>query len=83
MTLKRSTIPVLVAAAILLGSATLLNAQQQPPEPVEPATSPETTVTQEDDWDWGWLGLFGLLGLGGLAGLRRHETTGTTAGPRT
>jgi len=39
-------------------------------------TAPTTGVydTQEDnDFDWGWLGLLGLLGLGGLAGRKNSE----------
>ena len=31
--------------------------------------------TEDDSFDWGWLGLLGLLGLAGLAGKnKQHET---------
>ena len=30
-------------------------------------------TAEEDDKDWGWLGLIGLAGLGGLLGLRRRD----------
>lgn len=32
-------------------------------------------VEEDNDFDWGWLGLLGLLGLAGLAGRKRHEHT--------
>lgn len=48
---------------------------------------PATTVTTDDDndFDWGWLGLLGLIGLAGLAGRRDRDrvTTRDTTGPRT
>lgn len=30
-------------------------------------------VEEDNDFDWGWLGLLGLIGLAGLAGRKRHE----------
>jgi MYXO-CTERM domain-containing protein len=36
------------------------------------------TTTQDDDSDWGWIGLLGLAGLAGLAGRRRDNTVHTT-----
>ena len=51
------------------------------------ANDPATTVTTDDDndFDWGWLGLLGLIGLAGLAGRRDRDrvTTRDTTGPRT
>ncbi|AFZ30654.1 hypothetical protein Glo7428_2126 [Gloeocapsa sp. PCC 7428] len=32
-------------------------------------------VYEDDDFDWGWLGLIGLFGLAGLAGKKRSEPT--------
>lgn len=29
----------------------------------------------DDNFDWGWLGLLGLIGLAGLAGKKREEPT--------
>ena len=41
--------------------------------------------TEDDSFDWGWLGLLGLLGLAGLAGKNKqtHYETTTTTEPRT
>ena len=53
-------------------------------------TDPEVTVveTEDDGFDWGWLGLLGLLGLAGLAGKSNsssnhnsHETRNTEPFP--
>jgi hypothetical protein len=43
----------------------------------DPARTPAETgrvadTREDDDFEWGWLGLLGLLGLGGL--LRRQDT---------
>lgn len=37
--------------------------------------TPGQVVENDNDFDWGWLGLLGLLGLAGLAGKKRSETT--------
>lgn len=70
--LKHSMI-VISAAAFLVSSAALALAQT-PPDQTPPPDAPTITrdVDRDDDFDWGWLGLFGLLGLGGLAGRREH-----------
>lgn len=34
-----------------------------------------TVQTDDDGFDWGWLGLLGLLGLAGLAGRKRDDHT--------
>lgn len=36
---------------------------------------PEIAIveTEDDSFDWGWLGLLGLLGLAGLAGKNNHH----------
>ena len=31
--------------------------------------------TEDNDFDWGWLGLIGLFGLAGLGGKKRREPT--------
>jgi hypothetical protein len=39
-----------------------------------PRTDSVEVVTREDNnFDWGWLGLLGLLGLAGLAGKNKHQ----------
>jgi hypothetical protein len=40
--------------------------------------APETETsrtTQDNDFDWGWLGLLGLAGLAGLAGKKHSDNT--------
>lgn len=50
-------------------------------------TEPEIAVveTEDNSFDWGWLGLLGLLGLAGLAGKNNrrehHEVRGTEPFP--
>jgi MYXO-CTERM domain-containing protein len=36
--------------------------------------STEVVTTEDDNSDWGWLGLLGLLGLAGLAGKKNNNT---------
>jgi len=52
------------------------------PMPEARAEAPEVLAyeTEDEGFDWGWLGLLGLLGLAGLAGRsgRHHDTTTTT-----
>ena len=55
------------------------------PASAQSNTSSDTTTTntrqgddntyadQDNNFDWGWLGLLGLGGLAGLAGRKRHE----------
>jgi MYXO-CTERM domain-containing protein len=67
MRMKR--IMAAIAALSLLAVPTL--AQTTQPAPEQPATEPALTPADDDDYDWGWLGLLGLLGLAGL--IRRNE----------
>jgi MYXO-CTERM domain-containing protein len=39
--------------------------------------STEIVTTEDDNSDWGWLGLLGLLGLAGLAGKNKNRDTNT------
>mgnify|MGYP003547174575 FL=1 len=39
--------------------------------------STEVVTTEDDNSDWGWLGLLGLLGLAGLAGKNKHRDNST------
>jgi LPXTG-motif cell wall-anchored protein len=52
---------------------------------VEPGVDAVEIESEDDGFDWGWLGLLGLLGLAGLAGKKRKETTHyqTTVDPST
>jgi MYXO-CTERM domain-containing protein len=68
MTLRRSIIAV-CGGAFLLCSPGALNAQQ----PVQEDRDPTITVTRDDDdRNFGWIGLLGLVGLAGLFGRRDH-----------
>jgi MYXO-CTERM domain-containing protein len=56
-----------VAGALLIGTATIADAQQSPAQE-------ETTGDDDDDnGNIGLIGLVGLLGLAGLAGLKRRD----------
>jgi len=41
----------------------------------------EEDAYEDNNSDWGWLGLLGLIGLAGLAGKKRHQTITTTTTP--
>lgn len=69
MTLRHSTI-VISAAAFLACSSVTLKAQTPTDTPRE---TNQTDVRQDDNFNWGWLGLLGLAGLGGLAGRRERD----------
>lgn len=97
----KTTIAALAALAwISVPGMAQTTAPEQPattePTTTEPATPPTTTeqtttdtavqATQDDDTDFGWIGLLGLLGLAGL--IRRTEPlvmprTGSTVGSDT
>jgi len=67
----RKTIALLTLAFLIsLGLAPVAMAQ----DPGATGTG-GYTATEENETDWGWLGLLGLVGLAGLAGRKRHETT--------
>ncbi|MBD2460273.1 WGxxGxxG-CTERM domain-containing protein [Oscillatoria sp. FACHB-1407] len=68
-----------------------------PVDATAPIDAPETTdsvetevETEDDGFDWGWLGLLGLIGLAGLtrknddrvARYREPDEVGTGSGPR-
>lgn len=59
-----------ISLAILAAGVTAAPAQDAVVAPVE---------TQDEGFDWGWLGLLGLLGLAGLAGRKRNDRHDTTA----
>jgi MYXO-CTERM domain-containing protein len=74
-----------IAAVSLLTVPAL--AQTTQPAPDQPTTTEQTTTGQttdtavqatrdDDDMDWGWIGLLGLIGLAGL--MRRREPVVTT-----
>lgn len=89
-TMKLSALPKIAGASILaLSLATLPASAQTTTNPNGAGTDSTTTTgtdnttttstdntrTQDDGFDWGWLGLIGLAGLAGLAGKKRQEPT--------
>lgn len=66
---KVTAVSLLTAVTMILPLTLSANAQVTAPgvEAVE--------VYEDDDFDWGWLGLIGLAGLAGLAGKKRSEPT--------
>ncbi|MUL39517.1 WGxxGxxG family protein [Gloeocapsopsis dulcis] len=73
--MKNSFLLKVTAASLLTATTAILpltlsaNAQVTTPE-VE-----AEEIYEDDDFDWGWLGLIGLAGLAGLAGKKRSEPT--------
>jgi MYXO-CTERM domain-containing protein len=78
------TATALTVLFLLSGPA---NAQTTQPAPDQPTTTEQTTTGQttdtavqatrdDDEMDWGWIGLLGLIGLAGL--MRRREPVITT-----
>lgn len=59
----------MVAGALLLGTATMVDAQEAQTTPVDEATSSD----DGGDSKAGLWGLLGLAGLAGLAGLKRRD----------
>jgi len=87
----KTTITALAALVwISVPGMSQTTAPEQPattePTTTEPATPPTTTeqtttdtavqATEDDDTDFGWIGLLGLIGLAGL--IRRREPVVTT-----
>ncbi|MGI8933896.1 MAG: WGxxGxxG family protein [Phormidesmis sp.] len=78
-----------IALSLAVLPSTLPASAQTATDPVVPDN---TVVTTDDDgFDWGWLGLLGLVGLAGLKGRDRDDnratyadrtTTASTSNPR-
>ena len=60
-----------VAGVVLLGTATMAEAQEVQTTPVDAAT--DDNGDDDDSGRVGLLGLLGLAGLAGLAGLKRRD----------
>lgn len=84
--MKISILSKLVGASVLAASVALApfhpsaSAQTDtaPNTTTDTTTAPRTDVEtasydNDNDFDWGWLGLLGLAGLAGLAGRKRHD----------
>jgi MYXO-CTERM domain-containing protein len=66
------------------------NANARATERTERSETPRVVVKEDNDTDWGWLGLLGLLGLAGLVPKKRRvevqefrDTKRTTTGTGT
>jgi hypothetical protein len=84
--MKFSNVSKLIGAGVLAASVAVV--PFTPPASAQSNTAPDNTTTTTDstnqgvsnadynndnDFDWGWLGLLGLAGLAGLAGRKRHD----------
>ncbi|HEY9668997.1 MAG TPA: WGxxGxxG family protein [Coleofasciculaceae cyanobacterium] len=77
--MKLSNFSRLFSAAVLTASLSVmplaLSAKAQTGDSGTYTQSQETVAVEDDnDTDWGWLGLLGLLGLAGLLGKKRRAT---------
>ncbi|HBB32902.1 MAG TPA: hypothetical protein DDZ80_25975 [Cyanobacteria bacterium UBA8803] len=67
---------VIAATLAVVPFSTQVQAQDTAPGTgtyTAPNTNTDAGYTEDDDMDWGWLGLLGLAGLAGLAGRKRNE----------
>lgn len=83
--MKFSNLTKFVGAGVLAASLAVLPSHL--PASAQTDAAPDTTTTapnagvdndayeNDNDFDWGWLGLLGLAGLAGLAGRKRHDDT--------
>ena len=82
--MKFSNVSKFVGAGVVAASLAIVpltvSAQTQDTAPgTENNRSGEVqTADNDNDFDWGWLGLFGLAGLAGLLPKKRHETVSRT-----
>lgn len=68
----------LLAASLAFASLVSPASAQTTPQRTDTDTTPREnvrTVNDDNDFDWGWLGLLGLAGLAGLAGRKHEEPT--------
>ncbi|BAU66479.1 hypothetical protein STA3757_38840 [Stanieria sp. NIES-3757] len=75
---------LLAASAIATSLAVVPMVSVQAQTPGTPNQTQDGYVQEDNDFDWGWLGLLGLIGLAGLAGKnKRHDNTVYTDPSRT
>lgn len=75
--MKRSNLFNIIGVSVLtLSTAIVPLTLPASAQVVEPGIEREGIYETEDDgFDWGWLGLIGLFGLAGLGGKKRQEPT--------
>lgn len=74
--MKFFNLPKLLGTAAIATSLTFLPLTIPAHAQIEnPAVEPEGVVVEreDDDFNWGWLGLLGLIGLAGLAGKKHRD----------
>jgi MYXO-CTERM domain-containing protein len=73
--MQSSNLPKIIGVGVLSLSTILLPLNlSASAQVVNPDTDTED-IYEDNDSDWGWLGLIGLAGLAGLAGRKRQEHT--------
>jgi hypothetical protein len=78
---KRSNLPkFLIASCLATGMTILPFSLPTLAQADSPVTTPDE-VYEDNNFDWGWLGLLGLIGLAGLAGKKRHDNVNTYNDP--
>lgn len=70
--MKYSRLSQIIGAGIL--SLTMIVAPLTLPASAQVIVEREG-IYEDNDFDWGWLGLIGLVGLAGLAGKKRQTVT--------
>jgi MYXO-CTERM domain-containing protein len=74
---QRFNIPKIIGVSVLSLSTILLPLTLPASAQVTNPGVDREDVYEDNDSDWGWLGLIGLAGLAGLAGKKRQTTTTT------
>ncbi|PZO17601.1 MAG: hypothetical protein DCF25_10915 [Leptolyngbya foveolarum] len=72
-----------VALSLAVLPSTLPASAQTATDPVDPNGVVTVPATDDDGFDWGWLGLIGLAGLAGLKGRDHDNNRATTYTDRT
>ncbi|PZO14389.1 MAG: hypothetical protein DCF25_15010 [Leptolyngbya foveolarum] len=66
-----------IALSFAVLPSTLPASAQTTTDPIEPDGVVLAPTTEDDGFDWGWLGLIGLAGLAGLKGRDRDDNRAT------
>ena len=76
--MKLSTIYKLSGTSLLALSLAILPFTTPGQAQIDTERDVAVVETEDDGFDWGWLGLLGLLGLAGLAGKNKQTNYETT-----
>jgi MYXO-CTERM domain-containing protein len=72
---KRSNLAKIIGIGFISLSTIMLPLTMSVSAQVNNPNTDSEDVYEDNDMDWGWLGLLGLAGLAGLAGRKREEPT--------